>query len=180
MAVVGIWVPSQIRSVVSRLLLLSAKGARPGLCGDASLPFLVLASRFLARSCTPSLLCFATLLMVMLRSSLTVRLVPTRTLLARITADCSQSVNADLWCEAWRHLERLGGVITRWVKAHAGRQHLAAGLLTFHDRCGNYCADALANRAAGVAQVFPEDAANYLSHVDLAKGVQMRAVTVIR
>ena len=93
---------------------------------------------------------------------------------------CSQSVNADLWCEAWRHVERLGRVIVRWVKAHAGEQHLAAGLLTFHDLCGNYCADALANRAAEVAQVYPEDAANYLSHVDLARRVQMRAVTVLR
>ena len=71
-------------------------------------------------------------------------------------------------------------VIVRWVKAHAGRQHLAAGLLSFHDLCGNYCADALANRAAESAQVFPEDAANYLSHVDLVRRVQMRAVTVLR
>ena len=80
---------------------------------------------------------------------------------------CSQSVDADLWCEAWRHVGRLGGVIIRWVKAHAGRQHLAAGLLTFHDLCGNYCVDALANRAADVAQAFPEDAANYLRLVGL-------------
>ena len=57
---------------------------------------------------------------------------------------CVQSVNADLWCEAWRHVGRLGAVVVRWVKAHAGRQHLAAGLLSFHDLCGNYCADALA------------------------------------
>ena len=93
---------------------------------------------------------------------------------------CSQSVNADLWCEAWGHVERLGDVIIRWVKAHAGRQHLAAGLLTFHDLCGNHCADALASRAADSAQVFPEDAANYFSHVDLARRVQVRAVTVLR
>ena len=93
---------------------------------------------------------------------------------------CSQSVNADLWCEAWRHVESLGSVIIRWVKAHAGRQHLAVGLLTFKDLCGNYCADALANRAAEVAQVFPEDAANYVRHVDLARRVQMRAAIVLR
>ena len=89
-------------------------------------------------------------------------------------------MNAHFWCEAWRHVERLGDVIIRWVKAHAGRQHLAAGLLTFRDLCGNYCADALVNRAVDSAQIFPEDAANYLSHVDLARRVQMRAVTVFR
>ena len=62
------------------------EGARPGLGGDATHPFLVLASRSLARSCMPSLLCFATLLMVMLGSSLTLRLVLIHILMAGITA----------------------------------------------------------------------------------------------
>ena len=87
MAVVGILVlPLCWGGVVSRLRLLSARGARPVLGGDASHPFLVLASRSLARSCMPSLLCFATLLMVMLGSSLTLRLVLIHILMAGITA----------------------------------------------------------------------------------------------
>lgn len=93
----------------------------------------------------------------------------------------SSTANGDLWQVFWSHSERLGHdrVKLRWVKAHATVEHLVSGRVSYVDLMGNAAADALADRAAKVAEVCSADASRVLGCVNLANRIQLRAVAIL-
>ena len=89
--------------------------------------------------------------------------------------------NADLWRELWAILDR--GQVSlklRWVKGHAETPAVYSSYnVQIWELFGNLCADALADRAAEMCQVWSHDAAGVLFYYSLVKRIQARAVVIM-
>eukprot|EP00969_Alexandrium_andersonii_P138408 6120489-Alexandrium_andersonii.AAC.1 len=74
---------------------------------------------------------------------------------------CLSSSNSEDWHVVWQQVDRLGADAVRlvWMKAHVTAEYVAANELPTIDAVGNYCADALANRAAEQASAHVSDVA---------------------
>ena len=93
---------------------------------------------------------------------------------------CLLSVNHDLWAQLWSLIEQKAlSVNMFWIKGHATVENILQHDLAPVDVAGNFCADALANSASVVAEVWPHDVANITWYYAIVRRVQARAVAVL-
>eukprot|EP00969_Alexandrium_andersonii_P172634 7631335-Alexandrium_andersonii.AAC.1 len=94
---------------------------------------------------------------------------------------CLSSANSEDWHTVWQQVDRLGADAVRlfWIKAHVTAEYIAANQLPTIDVVGNFCADALADRAAEQASVHVSDVARFKRWATKAKLVQQRATMIL-
>ena len=92
----------------------------------------------------------------------------------------NSSANGDLWANIFNLIREKGLTVNiRWAKGHATTQNIDTHRIAAVDAFGNYIADAMANRAALLHQVFAEDSFAIKWHQELVTRIQKRAVVLL-
>ena len=96
-------------------------------------------------------------------------------------ARCLNSENSDLWSMLWSHIDAGGINVTLvWTKGHVDTVQVMEDYhVSRMSLVGNTYADALANRAADLAQVATQDSMTCLWHFSAVRHIQARCVAIL-